>query len=75
MASRNVTVNAVAPGYITTGMVEGLSPDTRKRILDRIPMGRFGAADEVAEAVLFLCGEGAGYITGQVLTIDGGLIA
>ena len=75
VASRNVTVNAVAPGYITTGMVEGLSPDTRKRILDRIPMGRFGAADEVAEAVLFLCGEGAGYITGQVLTIDGGLIA
>ena len=75
VASRNVTVNAVAPGYITTGMVEGLSPDTQKQILDRIPMGRFGAADEVAEAVLFLCGEGAGYITGQVLTIDGGLIA
>ena len=75
VASRNVTVNAVAPGYITTGMVEGLSPDTQKQILNRIPMGRFGAADEVAEAVLFLCGEGAGYITGQVLTIDGGLIA
>ena len=75
VASRNVTVNALAPGYITTGMVEELSPETQKQILDRIPMGRFGAAEDVAEAVLFLCGDGAGYITGQVLTIDGGLIA
>ena len=75
VASRNVTINAVAPGYITTGMVETLSADTQKQILDRIPMGRFGAAEDVAEAVLFLCSEGAGYITGQVLTIDGGLIA
>ena len=75
VASRNVTVNALAPGYITTGMVEELSPETQKHILDRIPMGRFGAAEDVAEAVLFLCGDGAGYITGQVLTIDGGLIA
>ena len=75
VASRNVTVNAVAPGFVTTGMVEELSEDTRRQILGRIPMGRFGTAQDVAEAVLFLCGEGAGYITGQVLTIDGGLIA
>ena len=75
VASRNVTVNALAPGFITTGMVEQLSEDTRQQILNRIPLGRFGTAEDVAEAVLFLCGEGAGYITGQVLCIDGGLIA
>jgi 3-oxoacyl-[acyl-carrier protein] reductase len=75
VASRNVTVNALAPGYITTAMVEELPAETRQKILERIPMGRFGAAEDVAEAVLFLCGEGAAYITGQVLTIDGGMIA
>ena len=75
VASRNVTVNAVAPGFVTTGMVENLSEETQKQILGRIPMGRFGTAEDVAQAVLFLCGDGAGYITGQVLTIDGGLIA
>ena len=75
VASRSVTVNAVAPGYVTTGMVEGLSEDTRQQILGRIPMGRFGTAWDIAETVLFLCSEGAGYITGQVLTVDGGLIA
>ncbi|PKB64362.1 MAG: 3-oxoacyl-[acyl-carrier-protein] reductase [SAR202 cluster bacterium Io17-Chloro-G2] len=75
VASRNITVNALAPGYITTGMVEDLPEETQKQILSRIPMGRFGAAEDVAQAVQFLCSEGAGYITGQVLTIDGGLIA
>ena len=75
VASRSVTVNALAPGYITTGMVNELNEKTRKRILDRIPMGRFGTTEDVAEAVVFLCSEGAGYITGQVLTIDGGMIA
>jgi len=55
--------------------VEELPAETRQKILERIPMGRFGAAEDVAEAVLFLCGEGAAYITGQVLTIDGGMIA
>ena len=75
VASRNVTVNALAPGYITTGMVEDLSDEKRKQILDRIPMGRFGSAEEVAETVVFLSSDGAGYITGQVITIDGGMIA
>ena len=75
VASRNVTVNAVAPGYIATGMVEDLSDEQRNQILERIPMGRFGTSDDVAETILFLSGKGAGYLTGQVLTIDGGLIA
>ena len=75
VASRNVTVNALAPGYVATGMAEQLPEETRRRILERIPMGRFGAPEDVAEAVAFLCGKGAGYITGQVLTIDGGMIA
>ena len=75
VASRCVTVNALAPGFVTTGMVEELPEERQQQILDRIPMGRFGAAQDVAEATLFLCTEGAGYITGQVLAIDGGLIA
>ena len=73
VASRNITVNALAPGYITTAMVEQLSEEVRRAILGRIPMSRFGAPEDVAEAVVFLCGDGAGYITGQVLGIDGGL--
>ena len=76
VASRNVTVNAVAPGFIDNGgMVEQLSDDAKDTILNRIPMGRFGSGDEVAELVAFLSTPNAGYITGQVLTIDGGLIA
>ena len=75
VASRNVTVNAVAPGYIATGMVEDLSKEQRNQILERIPMGRFGTSEDVAETILFLSSRGAGYLTGQVLTIDGGLIA
>ena len=76
VASRNVTVNAVAPGFIDNGgMVEQLSDDAKDTILNRIPMGRFGSGDEVAEVVAFLSTPNAGYITGQVFTIDGGLIA
>ena len=76
VASRNVMVNAVAPGFIDNGgMVDQLTAEARKQILSRIPLGRFGSGDDVAEAVAFLCGKGGDYITGQVLTIDGGLIA
>ena len=73
VASRDITVNAVAPGYITTTMVEQLAEDVRKSILAHIPMSRFGTSEDVAEAVAFLCTGAAGYITGQVLGIDGGL--
>ena len=75
VASRKVTINALAPGFITTGMAEELPEDTRKQIMGRIPMGQFGTPEDVAEAALFLCTDGASYITGQVLAIDGGLIA
>ncbi len=73
VASRNITVNALAPGYITTAMVEQLSEEVQKAILARIPMARFGTPEDVADAVTFLCSDAAGYITGQVLGIDGGL--
>ena len=76
VATRNVTVNALAPGFIDTGgMVDNITDEARENILGRIPMGRFGSGLDVASAVVFLCGSGAGYITGQVITIDGGLIA
>ena len=73
VASRNITVNALAPGYITTDMVDRLSEEVQKAILSRIPMNQFGTPQAVAEAVCFLASEGAGYITGQALGIDGGL--
>ena len=70
-----MTVNALAPGYITTAMVDELNEETQEKILSNIPMGRFGTPEDVAEAVVFLASDGASYITGQVLTIDGGMIA
>ena len=75
MASRNITVNAVAPGYITTAMVQRLPEEAKRRILDQVPMKRFGTPEDVAEAVAFLCSRESGYITGQVIGIDGGLNA
>jgi 3-oxoacyl-[acyl-carrier protein] reductase len=73
VASRNITVNAVAPGYIVTDMVQNLPEEVQKSVLEHIPLARFGAPEDVAEAVAFLCSDGAGYITGQVIGIDGGL--
>jgi 3-oxoacyl-[acyl-carrier protein] reductase len=73
LASRGITANVVAPGFIVTDMTENLSEQTRAELLERIPLGRFGSAEDVARAVVFLASEGAGYITGQVIQVDGGL--
>jgi len=73
VASRNICVNAVAPGYIETGMTENLSEAVKARILERIPLARSGSEEDVAAAVSFLCSECASYITGQVLVVDGGM--
>lgn len=73
LASRNVTVNAIAPGFIETDMTAVLSREVRDAMLARIPLKRFGTADDVAAAVRFLASEEAGYITGHVLNVNGGL--
>ncbi len=74
LASRNVLVNAVAPGFIDTDMTRELPEDTRKQLLERIPLGRLGTGQDVAHAVVFLASEQASYITGQVLVVDGGMV-
>ncbi|MFI5104662.1 MAG: 3-oxoacyl-[acyl-carrier-protein] reductase, partial [Terriglobales bacterium] len=73
VASRSITVNAVAPGYITTAMTEGLSEDLKAKVSEMIPLGRPGTDMEVAHAVRFLASEEAGYITGHVLKVNGGM--
>ncbi len=72
-ASRNVTANIVAPGYIETDMTSEFSETQREAALDRIPMNRAGSSEDVARAVLFLASDAAAYITGHTLTVDGGL--
>lgn len=72
-ASRGITVNALAPGFIETDMTAGLTAELRAEVLKRIPMNTLGRVEDVAEAALFLAGPGARYITGQVLTVDGGM--
>jgi 3-oxoacyl-[acyl-carrier protein] reductase len=74
MARLGITANAVCPGVISTPMTEDLSQETKASLLNMIPMGRFGKPEDVAWAVLFLASEKAGYITGKVLAVDGGLI-
>ena len=74
VAARNITVNAIAPGYIPTDLVGGLPDEIKEAIMSQIPLGRFGTVEEVAKAVAFLASDEAGYITGQVLTVDGGMV-
>ncbi|BDD84019.1 beta-ketoacyl-ACP reductase [Tsukamurella pulmonis] len=74
LAPRGIRVNVVAPGFIDTDMVAGMPPAARTEATAGIPLGRIGSPDDVAAAVTFLAGPGAGYITGKVLTVDGGLV-
>lgn len=73
LAMRGVTVNAVAPGLIDAGMTTSLKEDVKAKLLAGVPLGRLGTADEVAAACVFLASDEAGYITGQVLCVDGGM--
>lgn len=74
LASRGITVNAVAPGFIKTNMTDALSDEAKQNLQRLIPLGRLGEAEDVAKAVLFLASDEAAYITGQVLTVDGGMV-
>jgi len=73
VATRNITVNCIAPGFIGTAMTEALNEDQQEKILGQIPAGRIGTADEVAAAALFLASPAAGYITGQTIHVNGGM--
>jgi 3-oxoacyl-[acyl-carrier protein] reductase len=74
LASRGITCNAVAPGFVLTELTKDLSQEWQVRITEQTPLGRFGTPEEIANAVAFLASDEAGYITGQVLGVDGGLV-
>ncbi len=74
LASRNITVNAVAPGFVLTELTQDLPEKLLDIVKDRTPLGRFGTPEEIAQAVAFLASDDAAYITGQVLAVDGGLV-
>ena len=74
LASRNITVNAIAPGFIETEMTDVLSEEVKKAAVAQIPLGTFGKPEDIAKAVSFLASENARYITGQVLHVDGGMV-
>ncbi|MGO8838214.1 MAG: 3-oxoacyl-[acyl-carrier-protein] reductase [Limisphaerales bacterium] len=74
LAGRGITVNAIAPGFIETDMTSELKPEMRDAILRQIPLGMFGQAEDIAGAALFLAGASGRYVTGQVLTVDGGMV-
>ncbi|HET9919788.1 MAG TPA: 3-oxoacyl-[acyl-carrier-protein] reductase [Ktedonobacteraceae bacterium] len=73
MASRNITANAIAPGFIPTELTSTLTEQQRKTMLDSTPVGRFGTPEDIAIAINFLCSPEASYITGQILSVDGGI--
>ena len=74
VANRGITANAVAPGYVETELTGGLSEEIKGRILGQVPVGRFGEPEEIAEVVAFLAGDGAAYVTGQTIAVDGGMV-
>jgi 3-oxoacyl-[acyl-carrier protein] reductase len=74
LGSRSVTCNAIAPGFIQTDMTSALDEKIREALLKQIPLGGFGEAEDIAQAALYLSGPGGRYITGQVLTVDGGMV-
>ena len=73
LGSRNITANVVAPGFVTTDMTAALPEARQKEILGQVPLARYASAEEIAGVVRFLAGEDAGYITGAVVPVDGGL--
>lgn len=73
-ASRGITVNAIAPGFIDTDMTAELKPEQKAEVLKQIPLGRIGQAEDIAEAAIYLAGTSGRYVTGQVLTVDGGMV-
>jgi 3-oxoacyl-[acyl-carrier protein] reductase len=73
LAGRGIRVNAIAPGFVESDMTSSLSPEAREKLLEHIPFKRIGKPEDIAQAVLFLASDGAGYITGQVLAVDGGM--
>ncbi|MBQ8597885.1 MAG: SDR family oxidoreductase, partial [Lachnospiraceae bacterium] len=74
LASRNICVNAVAPGFIQTEMTDVLSESVQDNLKKMIPLGKMGSPEDVANMVLFLAGENSDYITGQVIHVDGGMV-
>ena len=74
LSSRNINVNAVAPGFIASNMTDKLTENQKKTILDKIPMKRLGTPEDIAKTVGFLCSENASYITGQTIHVNGGLL-
>ena len=74
LASRGITVNCIAPGYINTDMTADITDENKENLYSQIPLGRIGNPDDIATAALFLASDEAGYITGQTITVDGGMV-
>ena len=74
LASRNITVNAIAPGFVKTEMTDILSEEVKEQAMKQIPLGRFADPEDIANAAVFLASDSASYITGQVLLVDGGMV-
>ena len=74
LAPRGITVNAIAPGYIATDMTDQITDQAKENLITKIPLGRIGSPSDIAASALFLASDEAGYITGQTLTVDGGMV-